>query len=157
KAARAQQRRVEHVGAVGGRHQDDAGVVVKAVHLDEKLVQRLLALLVRVGGLRAAALAANRVQFVDKDDARGVLARLLEQTADARRADADVHLNKLRAGNAEERDAGLAGGRTRQQRLARARRADEQHALRRAPAQALVALRRFEVVGNLTQLHHGFG
>src|SRR5690606_13052864 len=100
KAARAQQRRVEHVGAVGGRHQDDAGVVVKAVHLDEKLVQRLLALLVRVGGLRAAALAANRVQFVDKDDARGVLARLLEQTADARRADADVHLNKLRAGNA---------------------------------------------------------
>ena len=37
--ARAQQRRIEHVGPVGRRHQDDAFVRFEAVHLDQQLVQ----------------------------------------------------------------------------------------------------------------------
>src|SRR5690606_12210003 len=45
-AAGAQQGRVEDIGAVGGRHQDDAFVRVETVHLDEQLVERLLALVV---------------------------------------------------------------------------------------------------------------
>src|SRR5258707_1171895 len=45
-AARAQQRRVEHVGTVGGGDQDDAVVRFEAVHLDQQLVERLLALVV---------------------------------------------------------------------------------------------------------------
>ena len=45
-AARSQQRRVEHVGAVGGRQDDDAFAGVEAVHLGQDLVQRLLALVV---------------------------------------------------------------------------------------------------------------
>ena len=47
-AARAQQRRVEHVGPVGRGDDDDAFVGLEAVHLDQQLVQRLLALVVRV-------------------------------------------------------------------------------------------------------------
>ena len=41
-----QQRRVEDVGTVGGGDQDDAGGDVEAVHLDEQLVEGLLALVV---------------------------------------------------------------------------------------------------------------
>ena len=45
-AARAQQRRVEDVRPVGGGDDDHVGVRVEAVHLDEDLVERLLALVV---------------------------------------------------------------------------------------------------------------
>src|SRR4029453_189604 len=45
-AARAQQRRGEHVGPVGRRDQDHAAAHVEAVHLDQQLVEGLLALVV---------------------------------------------------------------------------------------------------------------
>ena len=46
KAARAQQRLVQDVRAVRGSHDDDAIVGIEAVHLDQQLVQGLLALIV---------------------------------------------------------------------------------------------------------------
>lgn len=46
KPAGAQQRRVEDVGAVGGREDDDASIALKAVHLGQQLVDRLLALVI---------------------------------------------------------------------------------------------------------------
>ena len=63
-----QQRGIENVGAVGRGDDDDALVRREAVHLDEQLVERLLALFVaeRV----AAAAAADGVELVDEDDAR---------------------------------------------------------------------------------------
>src|SRR3972149_2825024 len=45
-ASRAQERRVEHVRAVGGGDEDDAFVGVEPVHLHQHGVQRLLALVV---------------------------------------------------------------------------------------------------------------
>ena len=45
-AAGAEQGRVEHFGAVGRPHDDDALAGVEAVHLGQQLVERLLALLV---------------------------------------------------------------------------------------------------------------
>ena len=77
-----------------------------------------------------AAGAAQRVEFVDEDDRRRLLARLLEQIAHPRRADADEHFDEFRAVDREERHAGLAGHRAREQRLAGARRPDQQDALR---------------------------
>ena len=107
-AARAQQRRIEHVGAVRRGDQDDAGVLIEAVHLDQQLIERLLALVVSAAETRAA-LAADRVDLVDEDDARRALLRLLEEVAHARRADADEHLDEVRARDREERHARLAG------------------------------------------------
>ena len=52
-AAGSQQRRVEDVGAIGGRDDDDVGVAVEAVHLDQDLVERLLALVVAAAHARA--------------------------------------------------------------------------------------------------------
>ena len=99
-----QQRRVEDVGTVGGRDQDDPAADVEAVHLDEQLVQGLLALVVAAAHA-GAAVPADGVDLVDEDDGRGVLLGLLEQVAHPARADADEHLDEVRAGDRVERHA----------------------------------------------------
>jgi hypothetical protein len=139
-AARAQERRVEDLGAVGRGHDDDAVARIEAVELDEQLVQRLLAVLVRVDP--DAAHLAQRVELVDEDDARRLGLGLAKQVADARRANADEHLDELGAADREERDPGLAGDRTGEQGLSGAGRADEEAALGDAAAQAAEFRRR---------------
>ena len=119
KAAGAQQRLVEHVGPVGSGEHDHARVALKAVHLGQQLVDRLLALVVAAAHARAA-LAADGVDLVDKDDARRLGLGLFEEVAHAARADADKELDKLGRGAREERRARLAGDRLGEQRLARA-------------------------------------
>ena len=66
------QRGVEHVGAVGGRHDDHALLRVEPVHLDQQLVQRLLALVVRAepGAQRTPASLADRVDLVEEHERR---------------------------------------------------------------------------------------
>ena len=139
-AAGAQQRRIEHIGAVGGGDQDDAFVGFEAVHLDQQLVEGLLALVVSAAEARAA-MAADGVDFIDEDDAGSVLLALLEQVADAAGADADEHLDEVGAGDGEERNVGFAGDGARQQGLAGSRRPDQQHAFGNAAAELLELLR----------------
>ena len=127
-AAGAQQRRVEDVGPVRRGDQDDAALDVEAVHLDEHLVERLLALVVPAAHA-GAAVAADGVDLVDEDDRRRVGLGLLEQVAHAAGADADEHLDEVRAGDREERHAGLTGDGAGEQRLAGPGRAEQQHAL----------------------------
>ena len=144
-AARAQERRVEDVRSVGGGDDDHVRVRVEAVHLDEDLVEGLLALVVRAAET-GATLAADRVDLVDEDDARGVALGLVEQVAHAARADADEHLDELGAGDAEERHAGLTRDGASHQGLAGAGRPDEQHAAGDARAE------RVELLGELQEL-----
>ena len=153
-AARAQQRRVEDVRPVGGGDDDDVRVGVEAVHLDQDLVQRLLALVVAAAEA-GAALAADRVDLVDEDDARRVALGLVEQVADAAGADADEHLDELRAGDAEERHAGLAGDGPGHQRLAGAGRSDQQDAARDARAERVELLRVLEELDDFLELRLG--
>ena len=103
-----------------------------------------------------AAGAAKGVQFVDEDDGRRSLPRLLEQVSHARRADADEHFDELRAGDGEERHARLAGHRAREHRFPGPGRADQQHALGHASAEATIVLRAFEEADNLLQFLLGF-
>ena len=131
--------------AVGGGDQDDVVRHREAVHLDEQLVERLLALVVPAAHA-GAAVAADGVDLVHEDDAGRVLLGLLEEVAHARGADADEHLDEVRAGDREERHAGLAGDGAGQQRLAGARRAVEQHALGDPGAE------RLELLGVLQEL-----
>ena len=153
-AARAQERRVEDVGAVGGGDDDHVGVRVEAVHLDQDLVEGLLALVVAAAEA-GAALAADRVDLVDEDDARRVALGLVEQVADAAGADADEHLDELRAGDAEERHAGLTGDGAGHQRLAGAGRADQQDAARDAGAERVELLRVLEELDDFLELRLG--
>jgi hypothetical protein len=152
-AAGAQQRRVEDVGPVRGRDENDVVLQLEPVHLDEELVQRLLALVVAAAEA-GAAMAADRVDLVHEDDARRRLLRLLEQVAHARGADADEHLDEVGAGDREERHARLARDRAREERLTGAGRPVEQHALRDPRAERLELLRVLEELLDLLELLH---
>ena len=77
-----QQRRIEHIGPVGGGDDDHAFLRIEAVHLDEQRIERLLAFVVAAADA-VTAMTADRVDFVDENDAgRGFLA-LLEHVAHA--------------------------------------------------------------------------
>ena len=154
-AARAQQGGVQDVGPVGGRDHDHAQVGFEAVHLDQHLVQGLLALVV-AAAQAGAALAADRVDFIDEDDAGRVLLGVLEHVAHAGRAHADEHFDEIGAGNAEERHLGLAGDALGQQGLAGARRADQQQAARNAAAELLELLRVLQEVDDFLHLFFRF-
>ena len=126
--ARPEQRGVEDVRPVGGGDQDHAAAYVETVHLDQELVQRLLALVVAAAHA-GATVPADGVDLVDEDDRGSVLLRLLEQVADAGGADADEHLDEVRAGDRVERHPGLPGHRAGQQGLAGAGLAVQQDTL----------------------------
>src|SRR6185312_13617138 len=150
-AAGAEEGRVEDVGPVGGGDQDDALIGLEAVHLDEELVQGLLALVVAAAEA-GAPVAADRVDLVDEDDAGRVLLALLEHVADAAGADADEHLDEVRARDGEERHVRLAGDGAREQRLAGAGRADEEAPFGNLAAQTLEFLWVFQELDDLLQL-----
>ena len=148
----AHQRLVEDVGPVGGGQNDDARIGLEAVHLRQKLVQRIFALVVaRESGVLAAG-AADGVDLVDEDDAGSLLLGLLEQVADTRGAHADEHLDEIGTRNREERHVGLPCDGLGQQGLARSRRAYEQRALRNLGAQLLVFVGLLEEIDDLHDL-----
>ena len=154
KAAGAQQRGIEHVGTVGGGDEDDALVGFEAVHLHQQLIEGLLALVVSAAQ-SGAAMASDGVDFIDEDDAGRVLLALLEQVADAAGADADEHLDEVRAGDGEERNVGFAGDGAGQQGFAGSGRPDQEHALGDASAELLELLRLAQELDDLVQLFLG--
>ena len=154
-AAGTQQRGIEHVGAVGRGDQDHAFIGLEAVHLDQQLVQRLLALVIAAAEA-GAAMTADRVDFVDEDDAGRVLLGLLEHVAHAAGADADEHFDEVRTRDGEERHVGFARDRARDQRLAGAGRADQQHAARNPSAEPLEFAGVAQEFDDLLQILLGF-
>ncbi len=87
---------IEDIGTVGRGNQDHALVRFEAVHLDQQLIQGLLALVVTAAEARAA-MASDGVDFVNEDDAGRMLLTLNKQIADARSAHADKHFNEIRS------------------------------------------------------------
>ena len=152
--AGAKQRRIQHVGAVGRRHQDDAFVRFEAVHLHQQLIQGLLALIVSAAEA-GAAMASHGVDFVDEDDARGVLLALFEQIAHAAGAHADEHLHEVGTRDGEERHAGFASDGAGEQGLTGSGRSDEQNAFGDTSAQFLEFLRLAQEFDDLLQLFLG--
>ena len=148
----SQQRRVEDVRPVGGGQHHHALVAGKAVHLGEDLIERLFALVVTSERPRAAARAADRVDFVDEDDRRRDLSRLRKELADATGPDADDHLDELRRARAEERNLRLARRGPCEQGLARPRSPGQQHALRRAGSETAILFRVLQEVDDLVDL-----
>ena len=147
-SAGAEQRLVERLGPVGGSEDDQALVAIEAVHLGEQLVERLLALV--VAHARVAALA-DGVNLVDEDDARGLLAGLLEEVAHLGGPHAHKHLHKLGTRDGEEGHLGLAGHGTSYQGLACAWRPYEQGSLGQLGTQFGVFGGIVEEIDNLLQ------
>ncbi len=111
--ARSEQRRIEDIGAVGGGNQNDAFIGFESVHLHQELVQGLFAF-VMTATQSGPAMAADGVDFIDKDDARRVFLALHKQIAYARSAHAHEHLHKVGAADGEKGNPGFAGDGPRQ-------------------------------------------
>src|SRR6202030_2021284 len=103
-----------------------------------------------------AAVASDSIDFVDEDDAGGVLLALLEEVADAGCADAYEHFNEVRTGDGEEGNVGFAGYCAGEEGLAGSWRSDEQDALGDAAAEALELLSFAEELNDLLELFLGF-
>src|SRR5271165_2670167 len=101
-------------------------------------------------------MAANGVDFVDENDARGVLLALLKQVAHAACADADKHLHKVRSGDGEERNVGFAGDGAGQQSFAGSGRTDQKYAFRNAATEFLELLRLTQKLDDFLQFFLGF-
>src|SRR5690606_38615530 len=129
KAARTQQRGVKHIRAVGRCHDDDALVLIEAVHLGQQLVQRLFTLVVPTAEARTTP-PSYRVDFINEDDAGRIFFGALEQITYTRCTDTDKHLDKFGSSKAEERDIGFTSYRARHERLTCTARANQQHTAR---------------------------
>ena len=127
-APRAQQRGVQDVRTVGCRNQDDVGLHVKAIHLDQKLVERLLTFIV-TAAKTGTTVTTDSVNLIDEHNRWGVGLGLLEQIPHSRGADTDKHLDEVRTGDGVEGHAGLARNGASQQGLASPGRSVQQDAL----------------------------
>ena len=101
-------------------------------------------------------MTTDGVDFIDEDDAGGVLLALLEQVAHAAGAHADEHFHEVGTGDGEERHVGFAGDGAGQQGLAGSGRTHQQHALGNAPAEFLELLRLAQELDDLLQFFLGF-
>ena len=124
KTTGAQQCRIQDVRTVGRSDQDDRLALLKTVHLDQQLVERLLALVV-TAAQASSALTSHGIDLIDEDNRRSLGLGLLKEVTHTAGADAHEHLDKVRARDAKERHACLAGNGLSQQRLTGTRRTNQ--------------------------------
>ena len=94
KTARTQQGRIKHIRTVGGSDQDDTFIGFKPVHLDQHLVERLFTFVI-TAAKTGTTMAADSINFVDKDDTWCVFLALFEHITDTAGTDTDKHFNKI--------------------------------------------------------------
>ncbi len=100
-----------------------------------------------------ATAASHGINFINKDQARGVLASLFKHVADTACTHANKHFNEVRAADAKESSIGLSGDGFCQKRFTRSGRANHKNAFGDAAAEALELLGIFK---ELHQLRHFF-
>src|SRR5262245_56626529 len=93
----------------------------------------------------------NGIDLINKDDARRGVFTLIEHVAHARCADADKHLNKVRAADRKEWNIRFTRNSACEKRFTSARRPDHQDALGNASTQFL---KFFRVTQKLDELQH---
>ena len=152
-AAGAKQRGVQDLGAVrcGDDHHPDGGI--EPVHLRQELIERLFALV--VGHEASAAALPDGVDLVDENDGGSALTGTGEQITHPRGAQPHEQLDEARAGDGEERDAGLSGHRPGHEGLPGAGRPDHQHSSGTHGPDASVAIGILEEVDDLRDLPLG--
>ena len=154
-AAGTEQGGIEHVRPVGRADHDDGIRLLEAVQPHQQLVQGLFPLVVSAAEA-GAAVTADGVDFIDEDDARGVLPGLVEEIADAGGADPHEHLDEVRSAHAEEGHARLSGHGLGQQGLAGTRGSQQQRAFRYASAQGVELVRILQEFHDFLQVALGF-
>ena len=153
-AAGAEQRGIEHVRTVRRTDHDDGVGFLEAVQPHQQLVQGLFPLVVPAAE-SGAPVSPDGVDLIDEDDTRSVLAGLVEEVPHTGGAHADEHLHEVRSAHAEEGHARLTGDGLGQQRFSRARRTQQQGALRYPAAQGVELVRVLQELHDLLQVALG--
>src|SRR5205814_5273011 len=101
-------------------------------------------------------MTSNRVDFIDENDAGRILLALLEQVANARRADTHEHFHEVGAADGEERYIRFACDRSGEKGFSGTWRANQQYAFRNSSAKFLKFLRFLQKVDDFLQFLLGF-
>ena len=123
KTSGPQQSWVKDIWPIRRSNDDDAIIRFKSIHLDQQLIERLFALVVTATQARSP-MAAHRVDFINKNDARSLFLALFKHIAYARGTDTDKHLDKVRARYRKKGNFCFAGYCLSKQGLSRSRRAN---------------------------------
>ena len=148
KTSRTEQRRVKNIAAVGRGNDDNTLIVAETVHLNQQLVQSLFPFIM-TAAQTGTSVTANCVDLIDKDNRRRVFLCLVKQVTNTRCTDTDKHLDKVRTGNREERNACFACNRTCKQGFTGTGRAHQQYAFGNTGTQFIKFFGMFEEVDNL--------
>jgi hypothetical protein len=127
---------------------------VKAIHLDENLVQGLFTLIVP-SPKACTTLAPDRIEFIDEDDTRGAFLGGLKEVTNPAGTDADEHLDELGSGHREKGDVCFAGDGFGEQGFAGTRWTNQQNASGDLAAESLEAAGIFEKLHDLDQFRFG--
>ena len=153
-AAGPQQRRVKHIGTVGGGDQDDPSFASKPSISTSSWFR--VCSRSSLPPPRPAPRCRPTASISSMKMMQGAFfLALFEHVAHAAGADADEHLDEIRAGDGEERHIRLAGDGSGQQRLTGTRRADQQTALGDLAAEALELLWVLEELDDFLELGLG--
>ena len=149
--SRTHDRRVQNIHTVRRRHNDNSLIDTETVHLNEHLVQCLLALIVTAAHTGTTP-SCDSIDLIDKHDTRRIFLGFLKQITDTRSADANKHLHKIRTGNTKERHACLTGNRLCQKCLTGSRRSHEKNTLWNTRAKPGILLRGTQEIHDLLKL-----
>ena len=111
KTTRTHQSGIKNIGTVRSGNHDYAFIGTESVHLDQQLVQSLFTFIVTAAET-GTTLTANRINFVNEDDAGGVLFGLLKQVTHTGCTNTDKHLHEIRTGDGVERHTRFTGHRS---------------------------------------------
>ena len=128
-ASRTQQCFIQNLRSVGGCQNNDTFLAIKAVHFNQKLVQRLLAL-VMAATKTGTSSSCNSIYFINKNNTWCVLLCLTEQISDTGCTHTYIQFDKVRAGKGEKGNMSFSGYGFCQKRLTCSGRAYQQRTLR---------------------------
>ena len=150
KASRTKQRLIQNFRAVGSAKDQNSLRGIKAIHLRQQLIQRLLPLLIAPAVLGITA-SSDCIDLIDKNNAGSVLGGLFKQVTYTAGTHADIQLYEIRSRQGEERHMCLSCHRTRKERFTGSGRTDKKCSLGELRTDLYVALRVVEKIHDLHQ------
>mmetsp|Transcript_4657 Transcript_4657/g.9372 ORF Transcript_4657/g.9372 Transcript_4657/m.9372 type:complete len:339 (-) Transcript_4657:704-1720(-) len=111
----AKERVVQDVDAIGATENNDARVGSEAVQFDEELVKCILPLVVSSNHAASPTSSPNRINLINKNNARCKLPRLREEISNSRWTNTDKHFHEVRARHCQEWYTGFASSGSRKE------------------------------------------
>ena len=111
---------IEDIGTIGSRKKNHTGILFKAIHFGEQLIQGLLTLIVAATN-PCTALPSDGINLINENNARSLLLCFSEQITNPAGAHADEQLDEFRGSHREERHTRFSCNCTGQQRFSGSR------------------------------------